>query len=40
MVTPDRRRVAVERLQAGFGVSERRACAALTNPATKPTTYH
>ncbi len=26
MVTPDRRRVAVERLRAGFGVSERRAC--------------
>lgn len=26
MVTPDRRRVAVERLQAGFGVSQRRAC--------------
>ena len=29
MVTPDRRRVAVERLQAGFGVSERRACAVV-----------
>ena len=26
MVTPDRRRIAVERLQARFGVSERRAC--------------
>ena len=26
MVTPDRRRVAVERLQARFGVSQRRAC--------------
>ena len=26
MVTPDRRRVAVERLQERFGVSERRAC--------------
>ena len=26
MVTPDRRRMAVERLQERFGVSERRAC--------------
>ena len=26
MVTPDRRRMAVERLQAEFGVSQRRAC--------------
>ena len=26
MVTPDRRRIAVERLQARFGVSQRRAC--------------
>ena len=29
MVTPDRRRTAVERLQARFGVSERRACAVV-----------
>ena len=29
MVTPDRRRVAVERLEAGFGVSQRRACAVV-----------
>ena len=29
MVTPDRRRVAVERLQARFGVSQRRACAVV-----------
>ncbi len=26
MVTPDRRRIAVEHIQARFGVSERRAC--------------
>ena len=26
MVTPDRRRIAVERLQVRFGVSQRRAC--------------
>ena len=29
MVTPDRRRVAVERVQQRFGVSERRACAVV-----------
>ena len=29
MVTPDRRRVAVQRVQQRFGVSERRACAVL-----------
>ena len=29
MVTPDRRRVAVERVQERFGVSERRACAVV-----------
>ena len=29
MVTPDRRRIAVERIQARFGVSERRACAVV-----------
>ena len=26
MVTPDRRRIAVERVQVRFGVSQRRAC--------------
>ena len=29
MVTPDRRRIAVQRVQQRFGVSERRACAVL-----------
>ena len=29
MVTPDRRRVAVQRVQQRFGVSERRACAVV-----------
>ena len=29
MVTPDRRRIAVERVQVRFGVSERRACAVV-----------
>ena len=29
MVTPDRRRIAVERIRERFGVSERRACAVV-----------
>ena len=32
MVTPDRRRIAVERVQQRFGVSERRACRVLGQP--------
>ena len=32
MVTPDRRRVAVQRVQQRFGVSERRACAVVGQP--------
>ncbi len=32
MVTPDRRRIAVERVQQRFGVSERRACAVVGQP--------
>ena len=31
MVTPDRRRIAVERVQVRFGVSERRACAVVAS---------
>ena len=33
MVTPDRRRIAVERVHVRFGISERRACAVVASTA-------